>query len=473
MSFNAPDRVREGLAETGQGRSAGNKMPRLASVRVSPGAYFATAAVTTFVALLLLRAQNDLGALIVIVSTWTIVPLLVLTDRIHFDGRGLSRRGVVAALTRLISGRPQRIALDEIERVEVHALRTLRRAGSVRYRYRIEITGNGVALVFASAGANFRAMARSLLPRISEAKLDARAIELRDHLVDPAAVRAEVKQLGIAPSAVLEAGELTARGKQRLANRANGQRETTDEDMERARLLREAANDLRVAGRLRESTEAFRRSLMVTPQDPRLIYEFARLLRSRAGALEDARLFARASAALRLAAMRGKDDARLLERIGESLLEYGRSEQAGKAFRRALEIDPEAFRAQVGLAEAALSDGKLAHVIHHYSEAARSAPDRATAKLSRREADYYMRLSNDDEYLAVELRRMNWLQNAGRIQQFAARVSFASLLIALVCGSINQVVAGLGWALASSSIIAWSSSLIASKLLSTRRKQPA
>lgn len=471
MSANSPREISELLAESGPDRMADGKLSKLASVRVSPGAYFATAAVTTFVSLLLLRAENDLGALITIVCTWTIVPLLVLTDRIHFDGRALSRRGAVAWLSRLIFGRTQRIALDEIERVEVHALRTLRRGGSVRYRYRIEITGNRVVLVFASAGSSFRKMVRSLLPRIAEAKLDARAVELRDHLVDPAAVRAEIKQLGIAPTVVLEAGDLAARGRQRLANR--GKRDTTAEDLDRARRLRDAANDLRVAGRLRESAEAFRRALMVTPQEPKLIYEFARLLRSRAGATEDSRLFLRASAALRLAARRGKGDARLLERIGESLLEYGKSEQAGKAFRQALEADPNAFRAQAGLAEAALSDGKLAHVIHHYSEASRSAPDRAAAKLSRREADYYLRLSNDDEYLAVELRRMNWLQHAGRIQQFAARVSFASLLVALICGSINQVVAGLGWALASSSIIAWSSSLIASKLLSSRRKQPA
>ena len=57
---------------------------------------------------------------------------------------------------------------------------------------------------------------------------------------------------------------------------------------------------------------------------------------------------------------------------------------------------------------------------------------------------------------------------AGRIQRVTARLSFAALLVALVGSSIDQMVAGLGWALASSSIIAWSGSLITRKFLTTR-----
>lgn len=463
----------EALAEKAREHVAAKQMAKLVSVRVSPGAYFAAAAVTTFLSLLLLRAQNDLGALVIVAVTWTLVPLLVLTDRIRFDGRALSRRGFVALLTRMIYRRSLRIALEDVERVEVHALRTLRRGGSVRYRYRMEVAGKHQNLIFVSGGANFRTMARSILPRFPDAKLDARAIELRDHLLDPKAVRAQAKQLGIANTAVLDASDLAARGESRLSRRQSAKRENTAEDVERARLLRNAANGLRVAGRLRESAEAFRRALLVTPQNAWLIYEYARLLRSQAGTLDDVRLLSRASAALRLAGIRGRDDAPLLERIGESLLEYGETERARKAFRRALEVCDQSYRAQLGLAEAALNEGKLAHVIHHYNEAARIAPDRASALMSRREADYYSLLSNDEDYLAAELRRMNWLQNVTRIQQFAGRVSFASLLVALIGSSINQVVAGVGWALASSSIIAWSTSLIATRLLTTRRKEPA
>ena len=104
----------------------------------------------------------------------------------------------------------------------------------------------------------------------------------------------------------------------------------------------------------------------------------------------------------------------------------------------------------------------------------RCAPDKAAARLACRESDYYSRLNNDEDYLAAELRRMNWLEGAGRIQRLTGRVSFAALLMALIGSSIDQaVVAGLGWAMASSSIIAWSGSLLTRKFLSSRGRAEA
>jgi hypothetical protein len=64
---------------------------------------------------------------------------------------------------------------------------------------------------------------------------------------------------------------------------------------------------------------------------------------------------------------------------------------------------------------------------------------------------------------------MNWLESAGRVQQFSARVSFASLLVALTGSFLDQMVAGVGWAVASSSIIGWSGALVVRKFLARRR----
>ena len=64
---------------------------------------------------------------------------------------------------------------------------------------------------------------------------------------------------------------------------------------------------------------------------------------------------------------------------------------------------------------------------------------------------------------------MNWLESAGRVQQFSARVSFAALFVALTGSFLDQIVAGAGWALASSSIIGWSGALVVRKFLSRRR----
>jgi tetratricopeptide (TPR) repeat protein len=369
---------------------------------------------------------------------------------------------------RLVRGRSQSIAVDEVERVEVATLRTLRRGGKVRYRYRVEIAGKGSAFVLASGGEEFRRMVRVLLPRIGDHKLDARAGELRDHIAAVKAVRMEAAQLGVASTSVLEETTDAKRADRYRAAVDANQTSTSQEDIERASLLRKSANDLRIAGCLQQSGEAFRRALLISPRNPWLIYEYARLLKSQASAFSDARLLGRACAALRLAAMRGSNDAGLLARVGESFLEYGDPVRAAKLFRRALDRDEGVYRAQLGLAEVALSDGKLAHVIHHYSDAARIAPDKASAGLARREADYYSRLNNDEDYLAAELRRMNWLEGANRIQHLTARVSFAAMLIALLGASVDQVVAGLGWALASSSIIAWSGALLTRKLLATR-----
>lgn len=453
-------------ARTYQGAAPGKK---LASVRMSPAGYFAVAAIFTFAALVCLRTHRDLLALILISLTWTVVPLIVLTDRLTFDGSTLVRTGLSPWARRTFMRRTSNIAIAEIERVEATSMRTLRRGGNVRYRYRVEITARDFALTFASGGSQFRRMADALLPRIPEHKLDARACELRDHLGSLKSVRVEAERLGIAPAAVLENARESAE-KRIEKHRRDARTPTSEEEVERAALLRHAANGLRIAGCLQQSAEAFRRALLITPRDAWMIYEYARLLKSQASAFGNARLLGRACAALVLAARRGPEDARLLERIGESLLEYCDPFRAAKIFRRALEADENSYRAQLGLAEVALSDGKLAHVIHHYNDAVRTAPDKAASRLARREADYYSRLNNDEDYLAAELRRMNWLEGAGRVQRLSARISFAALLIALVGSSVDQMVAGLGWALASSSIIGWSGSLIIRKFLTTRSR---
>jgi len=451
----------------------------LASVRISPGGYLAVAAVFTFVSLILLRMGYDLAALVNIVLTWVIIPVVIKTDRVSFDGERLFRRGLIAALSRLTKGVPIELRVADIERAETTAVRTVRRGGSVRYRYRTEVAGKGTSLVFAS-GNGFRQLVKLSLASVSDDKLDARTRELRDYLTDSRSLRETVDLLGIASTNVLDnaAETLPQDGSRKIRHqRAISTEETTPEDIERARMLKSVANQLRIAGRLRESAEAFRRALLVTPNDVDLLYEFSRLLRSQASALGQARLLSRARAALRLAASRqglngsSEDQAgSLLTRIGETFLELADVERAARAFRRAMEINPRTFRAQLGLADVALRDGKLAHVIHHYNDAARIAADEALVRFARREADYYARLNDDEDYLAGELRRINWLQSAQRVQRMAARIGFASILVALVGPSISEAAGSLGLAVATSSIIAWAGTLLAIKFLKARRR---
>jgi len=445
------------------------RLRRLASVRVSPGGYLAAASVLTFASVLLLRAQKDLWALVALASAWLLMPLLAFTDRIVFDGHSLSRRGPLPFLLQLISARRQRLNVADFEKVDTRAVRTLRRGGSVRYRYRSQILGKGITFVIASGGKSYRAMVRQLFPLIHEAKIDARTRELRDYLCEPGSLSRDAKSLRLASPDVLDnaASDL----KKRLRSRLSADSEpVTKDDLERARLLRRLANELRIAGRLRESREAFRRALIVQPLDGWLIYEFARLLRSQASAMGDARLLLRARAALRLSASRAGQDATLLMLIGESLVECGDVKLAERLLQRAVDLNPRNFRAWVELADLALRNGKLAHVIHHYRDAAHVAPDKALALYARREGDYYARLNDDEDYLATELRRISWLQNTVRVRRLAGRVANASILVALVGPYIDPAISSIGWSLASSSLVAWVSALFAGKILSDRRK---
>ena len=155
--------------------------------------------------------------------------------------------------------------------------------------------------------------------------------------------------------------------------------------------------------------------------------------------------------------------------IGEGFLECNEAERAERSFQRAIELEPRTFRARLGLADVALRNGKLAHVIHQYRDAARQASEKALVRYARREADYYVRLNDDDDYLSAELSRINWLQTLTRGRRLAARVTNVSILVALIGTYSDQAIAAIAWALASSSLVAWLASLLVGKLLAARR----
>jgi tetratricopeptide (TPR) repeat protein len=462
------------LTEVARGRERQRKGLRLASVRVSPGSYLAAASVLTFSSALLLRSERELLALAVVAVAWLLIPILALTDRLEFDGEFLVRRGPGPFLLGLIAGRQKELSVPEFEKVDTQAVRTLRRGGRVRYRYRTLIVGKNAEFAFASGGRNYREMVRQLFPLIHQDKLDLRTIELRDYLCEPKPLNREADSLQLASADVLDGAtsdfKLGGKKQKPPEETPYSAAAVSGVDHERALQLGQVANKLRIAGRLNEAREAFRRALIVIPKDGQLIFQFARLLRSQASSLSDHKLLSRARAALRLSARRAENEPALLALVGESFLEWGETSRAQSSFQRAIELQPDNFRARMGLANLALRDGKLAHVIHQYRNAARAAPDKALTRHVGKEADYYARLNEDDDYLSSELRRINWLQHSLKMRRLAARVTNASLLVAFLIPYIDPTVAGICWSLASSSLIAWISSLFAIKLLAKRRK---
>ena len=459
------------LAGVNDERERALKRPAIASVRVSPGPYLAAGSVVTFFSAMLLRAELDAVALLLITLSWLVLSLLALTDRIVFDGVSLQRRGLLASFLHLLFGYRKQLAVDDFETLETQAVRTLRRGGSVRYRYRTQINGKGKQFVIISGGRDYRRMVRELFPLIHENKLDGRTRDLRDYLNDPTFLERKAQLSQLASPEVLEVSEAEFKlgGKAKRSGEVEPA-EATPQDFERAHVLRRLGNELRVSGRLREAGEAFRRALNVRPHGPWLIYDFARLLRSQASAQSDARLLSRARAALRLASIRAKNDLVLLPLIGESFLECGDARQARLALQKVVELDNGNFKARVGLADIALREGKLAHVIHHYHEAARVTSEQALARYARSEGEYYMQLNNDDDYLATELRRISWLQTVTRIRRLALRVTNFSVLLALVGSLLDPLASSVGWSMASSALIIWLVTVGATKMLFSRSK---
>ncbi len=445
--------------------------PIIASVRVSAGPYLALASVFTFVSALLLRAEHDFSALALVVTAWIALPLVALTDRIVFDGRGIRRNGPFAFLVKTIAGSDHYLFVEDFEIVETNAVRTLRRGGSVRYRYRTQIDGKGRQFVISSGGKAYRKLIRELLPLVHDDKLDNRSRDLRDYLNDPRLVTRKARLSTLASADLLEQAKSDFRlGGKEFQRQLHSDVAPSNDDLERAHLLRRLGNELRVAGRLREAGEAFRRALIVTPTAAWLIYDLGRLLRSQAGVQANARLLNRARAALRLASIRARNDLNLLPLIGESFLECGDQRQARKVLQRVVDIDSANFKARMSLADIALRDGKLAHVIHHYHEAGRANPDEALARYARREADYYMTLNNYDDYLVAELRRISWLQNTGRVRRLASRVTNSAVLLALLGSFVDPLASSVGWSLATSSLVIWLVTVVLTRALYKRAK---
>src|SRR5262245_53861948 len=192
------------ISEVEEERERAQKKPTIASVGVSPGPYLAVASVVTLVAALALRAHEDVVRLILIGIAWVILPVLALCDRIGFDGSSLRRQGPMASLLKLLFGYRKQLSIDDFETVETQAVRTLRRGGRVRYRYRTQITGKGKEFVIVSGGHYYRQFVRELFPLIHESKLDNRSRDLRDYLNDPSFLNRKSQLSQLASSDILD-----------------------------------------------------------------------------------------------------------------------------------------------------------------------------------------------------------------------------------------------------------------------------
>ncbi len=441
------------------------------SIRASPQSYLTALILGTFFSAFLFYLEIDLAGVILFGLSWVLIPFFALNDHVSFDGRRLERTGIVPKIWSRLNSSRRRLKIVDVEQVETQAIRTIKRGDNIHYRYRTVIRGKGLSIAISSGAsgnnAYYRRFIKSILPQLSDNLLDNRSIELRDHLADPkeTLMRAEFSRI---PAADVLESSLTSIGKRGKTTKHDYESLELFDD-EKADDLRSLANELRLSGYLLQALEAFRRALVLKPADARLLFDFARCLYSFAGVKHDNRLEHRALAALRLSERRAADDGELLVRLGEWYFQIGDWNRAGNAFRDALELIGENIRTARGLAEIALREGKIAHVIHHFSTANRIAETPSLRRWSKTETDYFSHLNSDEEYMELEISRVNLLEGVERSKKTALRIGFFGFPAIIAGLTLEEtLIVNVGWAVSAVSLLVWTGLIISSTLLSQR-----
>ena len=435
------------------------------SIRVSPNGYFAALLLSAFFSAFLIYLEIDWAGLLLFVAGWTFSPVLLWTDRIVFDGKRLTRTGLLPRIWARLNNFRYRLKLSDIEQVETQSLRVLKRGGNVFYRYRTSLQGKNLKFAFTNGGEDYRQMVQRIFPLLPENALDNRSIELRDYLLDPKEILIKAKSAKIPSAAVLESSLNNAKHQRTKCK----DKEIGTEEVEKADYLQRLANELRLSGYLLQSLEAFRRALVLNPKDAWLIFDFARCLHSFAVSEHNKNFERKAFAALRIAEKRGREDSAFLARLGECYLQYGKQKHARQAFQKSVDVTNESFRSVRGLAEIALREGKIAHVIHNFSIASRLAETSALRRWTQSEGEYFSRLNADEDYMELEISRVNLLENLDGLKKTALRTAlfgFPAILFGLL--TEDNLIANIGWAISSAAILVWAGLFASQNLLSTR-----
>jgi tetratricopeptide (TPR) repeat protein len=436
------------------------------SLRVSPNSYIIAFLLGTFFAAFFIYLEKDFWAVLLIALCIFFLPALALTDRIAFDGKRIRRTGILPQAWAWLNGYYYRLKLADIEQIETQALRALKRGGNVFYRYRTSVTGKELKFVFASGGEEYRRMIRGIFPRISENVLDNRSIELRDYLSEPKEVLMKAEFEHIPSAEVLEdsVGIFQKHDKTRRVSEEPGVAE-----LEKADYLRRLANELRLSGHLLQALEVFRRALLIHPRDAWILFEAARCLNSFAGSERDEKLYRRSLAMLRLAEKRASNDKELLARLGESYFQFGDWERARGVFQKSIDRVEENFRSARGMAEIALREGKIAHVIHNFLTANRLAETPALRRWTQTEADYFSHLNDDEEYMEMEISRINLLETLERSKRTSLKIAilgFPAILIGITFS--ENLVSNIGWAVSCVALMIWAGLLMSLNIFAER-----
>ncbi|MCD9185284.1 MAG: hypothetical protein LUM44_02540 [Pyrinomonadaceae bacterium] len=461
MGKTAPAKI----AETAVSGSAVKTLTKsTTSIRVSPNSYFIALFLAAFFSGFFIYLELDWLALSLMTVGLVFLPIFYWTDRIAFDGKRIARTGILPNVWSFLNASRMSLKLSDIEQVETQSLRALKRGGNVFYRYRTAIRGKDAHFAFASGGEDYRQMIARIFPSLSENVLDNRSIELRDYLSEPKETLMKAEFNHIPSAEVLENSIGDFDFKQKRNNYS-----LTADAVEKSEYLRRLANELRLSGYLLQALESFRRALLLTPQDGWLLFESARCLHSFAGSEKNRKLERKAIAMMQLSEKHADGDSTLLSRLGESYFQFGELERAKSVFQKAVGIAETSFRSARGLAEIALREGKIAHVIHHFSTANRVAETPALRRWTQGETEYFSRLNDDEEYMDLEISRINMLEtleNSKRTTLKLALFGFPAILVGIIFD--ESLIANIGWAVSAVSLLIWAGLSASIKLFADR-----
>lgn len=441
----------------------GNKV----AIRVSPHAYLGVSFLLLFISGFLFYIEQEVYAIAAAVLALIVSPVLAFFDRIVFDGLRLYRSGPVMKVISWLFNYSERLRINHIEQVDTQAIRAFRRSGRVIYAFRTTVRGRGITMTFASGGSKYLEMVQALFPRLPDDVLDVRSLELRDFYIDHREASRNAQRSSIPSPEVLESMRNQFRSGRGLLRPTDTHETFLSED--KAEGLRILGNQLRYSGSLLQAAEAFRRALQLNPTDAWLLFDFARCLYSFGRSERDERITRRGVALMRLAEKRAGEDAELLSFLGESYFQIGDRRRAGITFRRVLDRCGESFRALRGMAELALREGKIAHVIHNFREAARYADSPSVRRWTEREVEYFSRLNNDEEYMELEVSRVNLVDRLAAARSTALRLTAIGFPVIIGGLVLNEIlVANIGWAISGVAVISWGILSILIRMLSSR-----
>ncbi|MBL8148483.1 MAG: tetratricopeptide repeat protein [Blastocatellia bacterium] len=406
----------------------------------------------SFTALISVLVSQDYIFLIFGATLFLLLLVASRFEKITFNGQVLKRSGLFAFCESLLTRQKQALQIEQIEMVTTEAIRSRLGRKKFKYVYKVTATGEGTHIpIMVSSGkpSTSSELVKNLFSLLDENKLDPRSGELRDYLhqLDQKERQDEVIEFVINT----ELNESSAEIYKKLPSK----------------LLREIANRLKLEGFMHQAFHCFSFAYKREPGNAQLLYEMARFFRS-LGSISHPRLLSRSGACLRLAAFLAKDEPRLLERIGETHFEQFEYKKAANCFSKALSIDPTLYRANIGLAEIALRDGKLAHVAHFYQAAATVSSDKAQKNLALREADYYNRLCSDEDYFEAEISRITKLQNFQWVKNSSSLLLVVFWLLATLSGWFSQELKSLAWSAVLSTSVVWIGSIFLSSRYSHR-----